>query len=319
MSEFISVFAPKIDAMLDYREARGFKRESYIRHFIKFDKYCHERFCEVPYLTSELVQGWLESEAPHNISAKATAIRQFGKYLCAISEDAYILPEKFAPYISPKAPYIFTDDEMTALFSSIDKLKGTRNEPHLSEIAPVLFRLTYTCGLRPNESRQLLYENVNFSNGEILIVNTKRKKERIVVMSEDMLSLCREYDLRRSIFGGTSPYLFPSVNGGALTNNTLSVAFNKAWKEAGRTCGILLPKNVKVYSLRHRFASARLNLWLDEGENLMALLPYLRSYMGHKTMDETAYYIHILPENLVKSAAIDWSIFNAMFPEVAEL
>jgi integrase len=260
----------------------------------------------------------MESEAPHNISQKATAIRQFGKYLCAASDEAYILPEKFAPYISPKAPYIFTDDEITALFSSIDKLKGTRNEPYFSEIAPVLFRLTYTCGLRPNESRNLLHENVNLNSGEILIINTKRKKERIVVMSDDMRALCSEYDTRRSIFAGTNPYLFPSEDGGALTNTALSTAFNKAWKEAGRACGILLPKNVTVYSLRHRFASARLNLWLDEGENLMALLPYLRSYMGHETIDETAYYIHILPENLIKSSAIDWSAFNALFPEVTE-
>lgn len=48
----------------------------------------------------------------------------------------------------------------------------------------------------------------------------------------------------------------------------------------------------------------------------MAMLPYLRAYMGHDRLDETAYYIHILPENLVKSSAIDWDAFNRMFPEV---
>ena len=46
------------------------------------------------------------------------------------------------------------------------------------------------------------------------------------------------------------------------------------------------------------------------------MLPYLRAYMGHDTMNETAYYIHILPEHLVKSSAIDWELFNNMFVEV---
>jgi hypothetical protein len=50
----------------------------------------------------------------------------------------------------------------------------------------------------------------------------------------------------------------------------------------------------------------------------MAMLPFLREYMGHGSLSETAYYIHILPENIIKSSAIDWDKFNAMFPEVTE-
>jgi hypothetical protein len=46
------------------------------------------------------------------------------------------------------------------------------------------------------------------------------------------------------------------------------------------------------------------------------MLPYLRAYMGHDSLSETAYYIHILPENLVKTTAIDWDAFNSMLPEV---
>jgi hypothetical protein len=38
--------------------------------------------------------------------------------------------------------------------------------------------------------------------------------------------------------------------------------------------------------------------------------------MGHKELSETAYYIHILPENLVKSAGVDWDALNAVLPEV---
>jgi len=50
----------------------------------------------------------------------------------------------------------------------------------------------------------------------------------------------------------------------------------------------------------------------------MTMLPFLREYMRHSNLSETAYYIRILPENIIKSSAIDWDKFNTMFPEVTE-
>jgi hypothetical protein len=40
--------------------------------------------------------------------------------------------------------------------------------------------------------------------------------------------------------------------------------------------------------------------------------------MGHEDLGETAYYIHILPENLVKSAGVDWDSLNSLLPEPPE-
>jgi len=36
--------------------------------------------------------------------------------------------------------------------------------------------------------------------------------------------------------------------------------------------------------------------------------------MGHNSLNETAYYIHILPENLSKTPAVNWDVFENMFP-----
>ena len=318
MSDFRSAFAPKLEAMLDYRTARGYKRETYLRSLIKFDRFCAEYFPEAAELTREVVHAWVDSEteATHSIVGAASTIRQFGKYLNAVDEDAYILPDKFAPWKTAFAPYIFTDDELTALFAEIDRLPPSGNEPFLHEVVPVLFRLLYTCGLRPNEGRELLTENVNLHTGEVLITHTKLNKERIVVMSDDMLLMCRRYDVRRNIFGRGSPYFFPAHDGESFSSAKILATFNKAWTAAVCSPQNPVPRSVRVYDLRHRMASACLNRWLDEKQDLMVMLPYLRAYMGHGKLSETAYYIHILPENLMKSAAIDCDVFNAMFPEV---
>jgi len=316
MSGFISGFAAKIEDMLEFRKARGYKDEPHAGNLRKFDRYCAEHFPDVSELTSNVVCSWIdaETELDSNLALKATAIRHLGKYLNALGEEAYILPERIAAHRHSFSPYIFTDSEMTALFAAIDTLPPGRREPYLPEIAPTLFRLTYTCGLRPNESRSLLRENINLDTGEILITHTKQNRERFVVMSGDMLTLARKYDFKRGIFGGSSAYFFPASDGGPFSSERVLAAFNKAWTMAMCTPTNPSPHRVRVYDLRHRFASACLNRWLDNGENLMAMLPYLREYMGHGNMNETAYYIHILPENLVKTSAIDWDVFNAMFP-----
>ena len=318
MTEFSSVFGEWFSNFLDYRAARGFKRETYLRHFIKFDCWCAEKHPGQTRLSRELVLDWINDTtiSSYNTAQRVASMRQFARYLCVMGEEAYILPEKYAPLKSRATAYLFTDFELTALFRAIDQLPPTKKEPFMNEIAPVLFRLIYTCGLRPNEGRELLAENVNMETGEIFITHTKRNKERFVVMSDDMLAFARKYEQRRRIICRGNPYFFPSADGGALPTETVYSAFNRAWSHADLVGKY--PGKVRVYDLRHRFASACLNRWLDNGENLMAMLPFLREYMGHSSLSETAYYIHILPENIIKSSAIDWDKFNAMFPEVTD-
>jgi len=318
MSRFTSGFSAKLEAYLEYYVARGYKESSPIRYLLKFDRHCAEHFPVQDVLTPEIVHHWLDSikTTANSFAYHATAIRQFGIYLCAVDETAYVIPEKFAPNQSEFNPYIFTDEELAGLFRAIDALPPFKDEPYLNEVSPVMFRLIYTCGLRPNEGRELLTENIDLKTGNILITGTKRNKERLIVMSDDMARYARKYETRRALISGGNPYFFPATGCGAFTNEQIYRAFNKAWVQTSCSKHNPVHRRVRVYDLRHRFASACLNRWLDNGENLNNMLPYLRTYMGHGSLSETAYYIHILPENLVNSSAINWDVFNAMMPEV---
>ena len=277
MSRFTSVFAHKIDAMLAYRTACGFKEETPLLNLLQFDRFCAEHYPEADKLTPEIVWGWLgeETSGSRSFASRSRTIRQFGLYLNAVHEDAYVLPEKLRANIPGFIPHNFTDDELAALFTEIDRLPANPNEPFLTEIAPVLFRLTYTCGLRPNESREVLTESVSLDTGEIVITNTKRDKDRVVVMSDDMLEMCRRYNTRRAIFGGGSPYFFLAKDGVAFTSAKILAAFNRAWTAAVCSPQNPVPPSVRVYDLRHRFASTCLNRWLDEGRDMFSMLPYL--------------------------------------------
>jgi integrase len=313
MSDFKSGLALSIEGFLHYREALGYSKKSYYPHFKNFDAFCERHYPECSHITKEMALNWLDEQVGA-LYSKATMLRLLGMYLNAIEKESFVMPYGMCREKKSFTAYVFTDDELKSLFRAADATPAHQSEPFLPEMLPVMLRLIYTCGLRPNEGRELLCVNINFKNGEVIIINTKHKKDRLVVMSGDMLRLCKKYNERRNVFARGSEYFFPSWNGGALTNRQLNVFFKGCWKRANPGIDAAQLPNVRVYDLRHRFASAVMTRWLDSGQPLGVKLPYLRAFMGHSTLNETAHYIHLLPENLIKSSGIDWRAFDEIVP-----
>jgi len=53
--------------------------------------------------------------------------------------------------------------------------------------------------------------------------------------------------------------------------------------------------------------------WMHEERDINSMLPYLSEYMGHSSLEDTAYYIHLLPEQIPTSKFTD---ISGVFPEV---
>lgn len=260
MSKFISNLSPMIEAMLDYREALGFSRQSHMSSLMSFDRYCAEYDPGAVTLNKGTVVAWIycELEKPHvNISEKATTVRLLGKYISALGKETYELPNDFVSRKSTFTPYVFTDSELARLFRRIDCLP-IDNTDHTEIITPVLFRMIYTCGLRPNEGRLLERSNINLDTGEIFITKTKRKKERLIVMSCDMLSLCKKYEQQRQTFAVESSYFFPCSDSNAFNEQRLDRIFKRCWELANPNVEEKQLPKIRIYDLRHRFASATL-------------------------------------------------------------
>lgn len=101
------------------------------------------------------------------------------------------------------------------------------------------------------------------------------------------------------------------------TGKLFTALFQRCWKKANPGIPESELRHVRPYDLRHRFASVVLHNWIDEGKNPYSMLPYLSAYMGHSRISDTAYYIHILPENLMKSSGISWEEMDGIVPEVS--
>ncbi len=318
MDNYRSAFAEDIRGMLAVRKTLGYASEPYEHILLGFDRYCVERNPKCGELTQSLIMPWLlkDDDNTKGISNRAAAIRFLAEYIQLSGRDAYILPQRYFGYPISKGHHVFSETELKNLFAAIDAYPESEKVPFSHLILPVFFRLAYTCGLRPQEVRNLKRENLNINTGEVLITETKKKKERLVVMSDDMLQLCRRYESMRQFFYADNPYFFPAPNGQPLDDGWLNRQLKKCWKRANPDIPKEQLPQIRIYDFRHSFASHNLNRWLDEGKDLMSMLPRLREYMGHYSLSETAYYIHLLPESLVKSRGIDWQALSDIIPEV---
>lgn len=316
---FISCFGRDLSNMIEWKVSLGGAESTYLSRAENFDRFCAERHPDTSQLTEPLVIEWIKTagNAARAIHNKVTFMRGFAVYLRAMGKPAYVLPDCFTTGRSIFVPYIFTDSELSILFHEIDSYKYPK-DPFRPILLSAYFRLTYTCGLRPGESRNLKRNDIDLDSGEIQIMNTKMKKSRLIVMSSDMLSLTRSYVTLRDTAHPDSEYLFPSPNGEPYPAQWIQTKFRRFWTHSNPGIPKEFLPAARVYDLRHRFATAVLNRWLDEKRDVNSRLPYLQVYMGHKELEATAYYIHLLPENLSKSAGVDWERMGQIFPR-AEL
>lgn len=317
LSHYQSNFAHRMEAMLAYKEAMGYSRSTFEGNLRLFDQFCISHFPEEHDLTQKLVMAWLRkknSESVNGLKRRFSTIRQFGLYLQSIGEPGYILPTKMTGSQKQYTPYLFTDEELFAFFSGSDKFCQTPGDPLACYIVPVIFRLIYSCGLRPGEARVLLMDDVNLESGRVLIRQSKRHKDRVIMLSDDMLCLCRKYAVIREVYQSNSNYLFPGKERTPRDMQWLYNQFKRCWKLAGITFSNgSIPR---IYDLRHTFASRCFHNWMNEKQDLYHWVPYLSAYMGHTKFSCTAYYIHLLPDRLIRSSAINWQTFSDLLPEV---
>jgi len=303
-----------IQGMLDLKVALGYAADTHKYRLNDFDGYCYRHFPKASILTEEMAMGWLvkkENESGNNQKLRMTTVRELGKYQMAMGMDAYVLPREMIGTTTRFIPYLFSDDELKVLFETMDTL-GPGKTKHSSDrglILPVVYRMLYCCGLRPGEPLRLKHDDVNLKNGELFIRNSKGGKDRIVMMSDELLEMSSRYDS----WMGKRDYFFQSPGYGMYRTNWLRTNLHKYWEASGLNQGVKQPR---VYDFRHNFATRTMMRWVDTGTDILSMIPALSEYMGHYDFKTTMYYIHLLPERLVRSAGIDWDRFAGIYPEV---
>jgi integrase/recombinase XerD len=277
------------------KQAVGYKYETDAAHLKRFDRFTLEKYPEATVLTKEIVLEWCSKkayEAQANQCSRASIIRQFGAYLDSIGVTAYVIPKGYYPAESPYVPYIYTADELRHFFAETDQCRYCSECPYRHLIMPLFFRMIYTCGLRVSEARFLTVGDVDLDQGILSVHHSKKDNSRLVFMSEALAERCRSYSKNVHPFPRDTDTYFPALGGKPMTLANVYRNFRRFLWRAGISHGGR-GKGPRIHDFRHAYACHCLKQWVAQGKDLAVYLPVLKTYLGHDSFAETAYYLRL--------------------------
>ena len=149
----------------------------------------------------------------------------------------------------------------------------------------LMLALGYGCGLRAGEVVRLRAGDIDSAQGIIRVVQSKGRKDRHVMLPDEVLELMRQWwkERPRRFDAGVLPQerlVFPGRKAGKpLTTRQLNRLFHEACAAAG------ISKRVTLHSLRHSFATHL----LDQGTDIRLI----QAVLGHDKLDTTARYTRV--------------------------
>jgi site-specific recombinase XerD len=164
-----------------------------------------------------------------------------------------------------RLPAVLTRDEVVAFLKAVGDLKMR-----------TAFITIYAAGLRVSEVVALTASDIDSKGMVICVRQGKGRKDRYVMLSEQLLAVLRDYWRR------TRPpvWLFPGPDPTqAITPRTLQRACREAADAAG------LDKSVTVHTLRHSFATHLLEQGVD--------IRVIQDLLGHRHIQSTTRYARV--------------------------
>ncbi len=311
-------FGEHIKNHVELKQSVGYKYIAEAKHLKRFDTFTLGKYSSVTTLTKEIVLDWCNKkpyEAQANQCIRTSIIRQFSKYLDSIGVEAYIMPKNYYPQETQYMPHIYTDEELKRFFAETEKCHYSSEFPYRHLIMPIFFRIVYTCGLRVSEARLLKVGDVDLDTGILAIHHSKKDNSRLAPMADSLRKRCKEYSATVHLQLKPDEYYFPALGGKPMTLGNVYKNFRKfLWcagiSHGGRGYG------PRIHDFRHSFCVHRLKKWSEQGKDLMVFLPILRTYLGHDSFRETAYYLRLTADVFPAITLKLESMYPDLIPEL---
>ena len=273
---------------------------------------------DVTHLTKEVVDSFLSlsnGSKPRTLHANQSFIRQYGLYLQLNGHDSYVHPDKLIQCPKDFVPYIFTKEEIHSIFLFADQIGPNKNKfINTPFIYPAVFRLLYACGTRVGETLSLKTDDVNLEEGIITLYNGKNRVSRMIPMSDSLTKYLRMYNHRVDRTDG-NPFFFPARHGEHYSPTTIRNTFRKILQQAGIR-QLSNGSYPRIHDLRHTYAVHALEFSISKGMDPYCSLPALSTYMGHKGIESTEYYLRLTKQYFVNVLNYTQEQADTIFPEV---
>jgi site-specific recombinase XerD len=143
-----------------------------------------------------------------------------------------------------------------------------------------ILSMAYSAGLRISEALHLKVTDVDSKRMVMHIRGAKHGKDRLVLLSPQMLGALRQYWLE---YRPRGPHLFTGRLGRPVHIDVIRRALRAAVREIGLT------KRVTLHSFRHGFATHL----LEDGTDVRVI----QALLGHSSLTTTAHYTRVSTRN----------------------
>ena len=300
MNDYKSVFAPYLENLVQLKRNLGYKYRTGAIQLLQIDKFAVLQNVLEPVVTEYFAYEWSKqrlNETNSNRYYRVHALYQLSDYLTGIGKISY--KPSMPKWRSTFVPYIFTHDEITAVFVACDLLRAwNANKQSSINIIPALFRLLYGTGMRVSEALSLFNKDVHLDEKYIVIKISKNGKERMLPLSDSVTEVCKTYAKyrdRQPIKNGPDDFFFRSLNGNRVNYGAADTWFRQILGIAGIP---YLGRGIgpRVHDLRHSFSVHSLEKMALSGLDLYYSLPILSTYLGHQNLESTDRYVRLTSE-----------------------
>ena len=300
----MSTLSKAVDDYLELRRKLGYKLHesgTLLKQFVSFLE------AEgASHITTELALRWATQPTnaqPAHWAARLRAVRLFAKHHNASDPRTEVPPLGLLPHRPRRRqPYIYSDGQIRQLIGA------TKCLPTTSGLRPwtysTLLGLLAVTGMRISEALAIDRDDVDLQKDVLTIRRTKFGKTRLVPIHRTTRDALRAYLRRRDrIFPAVrTPGFFLSERGTRLEGSCVRRAFSDLSRRVGLR-GASDHRGPRLHDIRHRFAVATVLRWYRNGVDVGPRMPVLSTYLGHRHVSDTYWYLSAVPELLSLAAS----------------
>ncbi len=297
MKNYNSSLASYISGLIAEKHACGYiyEFEAYILE--RFDRFCTDHDYNSGIITRDMVMQWAiqrPTEGKNYRNQRVSFVRQLALYMQSLGINSYI-PHHFESE-TVSVPHILSPEELVSFFQVVDAYMPPQTSFRRRVLSyQVMFRLFYCCGLRLAEVCNLKRSCVDLEKGIFKILQSKGDRNRLVYLADDVLALCKEYDVKMQAFIPNREWFFPGwYPDKPFLKNSIDKKFRELWNLTPFAGTV--DKRPTIHCLRHTFVVNKMNEWMLKGIDINTMMPYLSRYLGHSSIEETHYYYHTIEQ-----------------------
>ena len=289
-----------VDRYILLRQTLGFKLHDKARILRAFARFAADR--GDTHVCASTAMDWAaETTSPDVRHIRLRDIAQLARFLRA-EDPTHEIPSNLCPVPRRRPlPYIYAPEEIVELIKAARGLRLRESYPLRRQVYGTMIGLLAATGLRISEALDLRLHDI-LPDGILQIQRAKFGKSRLLPLHPTVVTALDHYLEERRQLAVTDDHVFLSAGNQRIHPTMAWYTFRRICRLAGIAPSRTRPP--RIHDLRHTFATRVLEQCSTRREAVARHFVALSTYMGHKDIACTYWYLEATPHLMSDIATV---------------